>query len=535
MTNSEMCCVVGSGPAGISCAQALVDAGKEVTILDSGLQLEAERRNAIASLASTNSSDWTPATTAFLREGMKAGPSGIPIKVSYGSDFPYRQVPGAPSIAYDGAYTRPSYARGGLSTVWGGAVLPYRQEDIADWPISIADLEPGYRAALGMMPLSARKDDLSQLFPLYADRYAPLPMSRQATALLSGLERNREKLNARGIHFGSSRLTVHASDSNGKPLCVQCGLCLYGCPHGLIYSTDQTLAKLIATGRVCYKPDVTVQSFEETASSVVIRGIDHHEAPVEFNASRVFLAAGTLNTTVILLRSLQQFDMPVPIRDSPYFVVPLLRFRTTADVVREPLHTLSQLFLEVIDSEISPHTIHLQTYTYNDLFTEPILAKLGPLRKAFPLERFLGRLLLFNGHFHSFHSASIAATLRREGQEDTLRIQAVPNPETERRLSSLVDKFMKLIRETGFVPLRPMMQLAKPLRSFHFGGTFPMSASPGAQETDILGRPGGLKRVHAVDSTVLPSIPATTITLTEMANAYRIGRSSAPDADMRSE
>jgi hypothetical protein len=535
MTNSEMCCVVGSGPAGISCAQALIDAGRQVTILDSGVQLEVERRNAVTSLASTDPSGWTPVTTAFLREGMKAGTSGIPIKVSYGSDFPWRQVPGAPSITYDGAYTRPSYARGGLSTVWGGAVLPYRQEDMADWPITIADLEPGYRAALGMMPLSARKDDLSELFPIYADRYAPLPMSRQATAVLAGLEHSREKLNAHGVHFGSSRLTVHASDSDGKPLCVQCGLCLYGCPHSLIYSTDQTLAKLLATDQVCYKPGVTVQSFEEKASGVVIRGIDLQEKPVEFRASRVFLAAGTLNTTVILLRSLEQFDMPVPIRDSPYFVVPLLRFRGTPDVVREPLHTLSQLFLEVIDSAISPHTIHLQTYTYNDLFIEPILATLGPLRKAFPLERFLGSLLLFNGHFHSCHSASISATLRREGQGDALRIQAVPNLETERRLSNLVGKFTKLVRETGFIPLRPMMQLAMPLRSFHYGGSFPMSASPGAQETDILGRPGGLRRVHAVDSTVLPSIAATTITLTEMANAYRIGRQCALDADTRGE
>jgi predicted NAD/FAD-dependent oxidoreductase len=43
--------VVGSGPAGISCAQALIAAGKEVTILDSGLQLEAERSHAVSSIA----------------------------------------------------------------------------------------------------------------------------------------------------------------------------------------------------------------------------------------------------------------------------------------------------------------------------------------------------------------------------------------------------------------------------------------------------------------------------------------------------
>jgi len=50
-----------------------------------------------------------------------------------------------------------------------------------------------------------------------------------------------------------------------------------------------------------------------------------------------------------------------------------------------------------------------------------------------------------------------------------------------------------------------------------------MSANPSGLETDLLGRPQGLKRTHIVDSSVLPSIAATTITFTVMANAHRIG------------
>jgi choline dehydrogenase-like flavoprotein len=74
-----------------------------------------------------------------------------------------------------------------------------------------------------------------------------------------------------------------------------------------------------------------------------------------------------------------------------------------------------------------------------------------------------------------------------------------------------------------------MIQMGKPGRGFHSGGSFPMSAEPHAGETDILGRPHGLRRIHAIDSTVLPSIPATTITFTVMANAYRIGTLAAAE------
>ena len=66
------------------------------------------------------------------------------------------------------------------------------------------------------------------------------------------------------------------------------------------------------------------------------------------------------------------------------------------------------------------------------------------------------------------------------------------------------------------------MKIGKPGQSNHLGGSFPMRRNPGKFETDVMGRPYGYKKVHLVDATVFPSIPAQTITLTIMANAYRI-------------
>ena len=50
-----------------------------------------------------------------------------------------------------------------------------------------------------------------------------------------------------------------------------------------------------------------------------------------------------------------------------------------------------------------------------------------------------------------------------------------------------------------------------------------MRSNPGAFEADLLGRPSGFSNVHLVDASVFPSLPATTITLSVMANAHRIG------------
>jgi choline dehydrogenase-like flavoprotein len=56
----------------------------------------------------------------------------------------------------------------------------------------------------------------------------------------------------------------------------------------------------------------------------------------------------------------------------------------------------------------------------------------------------------------------------------------------------------------------------------HFGGSFPMSNNPAGLQTDILGRINGLDKVHIADSSIFPSISATTISLSVMANAHRI-------------
>lgn len=513
--------VVGSGPAGVSCARALVAAGKQVTLLDTGLRLEPQRQSAVQHLANSEPSSWDAPATAFMREGMSTGKGGIPLKLLFGSDYPYRAVAGSHAIDMEGTETKPSYALGGFSTVWGSACLPYRQQDIQDWPITIGDLAPGYRAALEGMPYSAVQDDLENFFPLHGHATGNLPMSRQATAVLADLNRHRAALNARGVHFGASRLAANAAD------CALCGLCMYGCPRQLIYSSDQSLPRLSATGLLHYQPGITVQSIQESGSGVVIHALDDQNKAVVFEGERVFLAAGLLNTTTILLRSMQAYDAPVHMRDSQYFLLPILRLRSVGGVARERLHTLAQLFIEVFDEAISPYTVHLQAYTYNDLFLDRIVHALGPLRHLFPMESFLGRLMLLQGYLHSSHSAGLSAVLQRHEDKDVLRLTTEPNPETRHKLRQLAAKLSKLSSKTGFLPLLPLLDLGKPGRGYHSGGSFPMSAQPTAGQTDLLGRPQGMRRVHAVDATVFPSIPATTITLSIMANAYRIGSLAA--------
>ena len=136
-------------------------------------------------------------------------------------------------------------------------------------------------------------------------------------------------------------------------------------------------------------------------------------------------------------------------------------------------------------------------------------------------------MLVVQGFLQSDESPAIKMQLKRDGEKDFLQLAAQPNPETRLIVKKVLREFLSQTRRLGGVVVPPMLQLAEPGRGFHSGGSLPMRAAPGKFESDTLGRPHGWSRVHVVDASVLPNIPATTITFSVMANAHRIGWETA--------
>ena len=140
--------VIGSGPAGIAAAYALLKRGLPVTLLDAGLELEPERQEIVDSLARKQPEYWQPQEIAAIKEGMTVAADGVPLKYVYGSDFAYREADKFIRFQANEVENLPSLAKGGLSNVWGASLLPYLDRDIADWPISSDDLSPHYQEVL---------------------------------------------------------------------------------------------------------------------------------------------------------------------------------------------------------------------------------------------------------------------------------------------------------------------------------------------------------------------------------------------------
>jgi len=492
--------VVGSGPAGVSVSYALLKQGHDVTMVDYGNYFSSKTLNNVARLRDARQDKQLRQLIKFPID------SNVPLKVMYNDDFVYRDNDRL-NIMQEGFDYRTSLAMGGLSNIWGTCSVPY-STDIDDWPISYFDLEPYYRKVHDFMPLNAEIDDLQSVYPILTDNFLPPKTSSQGVQLLAKLEKRKELLKSRGMIFGKARTAYYANK------CNPCSLCLYGCPDDLIYSSRQDLPKLMEYDNFKYAGGYLVTDFLEANGKIQLNCLDKNNVAHQFGGDKLILAAGTLSTTSIVLKSLNYTD-PVKLQDNPYFLFPLIDFSLKGDLRKEITNTLPQVAIQLRDEKISSKAVHLQIYGYNDVPLRLLEKKYGLLYKlAAPLiKSIFNKTHIVQGFFHSQHSAEI--TMQYEN--DKFNIRSSPH-----LVDALVKQVMYKFKGIGYTPT---YELAIPGRSYHVGGSLPMQKSPEGLATDIYGRLNGFQHVHAVDTSIFPSILAQTVTYTIMANAYRIGAS----------
>jgi choline dehydrogenase-like flavoprotein len=514
--------VVGSGPSGVSAAVALRAAGLPVTILDVGREAEPDRLAVLQSLAATPEERWRATDLDRIR-GSLQWDATFP-KLSYGSDFPYAREEIA-QVVQHGTRCLWSHARGGLSNVWGAAVLPNLEADMSGWPVTAAAMAPHYAAVAHLLGIAGRDDDLAAIFPYYEVPDSPARVSRQATLLLETMDRHREQLRAAGVRFGQSRLALRTRPRGSAHECSYTGLCLSGCPHGAIWSSAHTLDALIESG-VHYRSGVVVRKVEATDDGVRLLAVDGASGEASsFVGRRAFLACGPLATARIVIDSLVAYDRSFQLRYQPYFLLPMLGLRDGGDVGRERLHTLAQVFIEIMAATVSRHAVHLQMYTFNEVMRAQLasLARYGWLRR-FGGRVLLGRLLAIQGYLHSDDAAPITLQSRFDARRGCaqLTLTAAPQADTRRIIGRAVRHLARHAFAIGAIPLLPMLRHGEPGEGNHIGAIFPMSDARGQLDTDRLGSLERLPRLHLVDASVLPALAATTFTYTVMANAHRI-------------
>jgi hypothetical protein len=221
------------------------------------------------------------------------------------------------------------------------------------------------------------------------------------------------------------------------------------------------------------------------------------------------------------------FDHTFYFKDTQHFVLPVMQLQRPRITIAEKENELAQIFVEISDQCIGNRFVHLQVYGYSDQLHQltqqwfkwvpnQIISSIGDV--------VFERVIMILGFLPSDISGKLEVRFlppEKDGQIQ-IKAQGVECKEAYEAIHRIVRLILANRKAFGGIPLLPVISIAVPGTSNHIGGSMPMELHPKKGSTDVLGRPHGMNRTHIVDSTVLPSIPATTIAYTAMANAVRI-------------
>jgi choline dehydrogenase-like flavoprotein len=520
--------VIGSGLAGVFAARALAARGLNVTILDVGETLDAARQAVVAQLRDRAPGSWPAEYHDLISANATMSDDELPKKMHFGSDYIYAaDRPFAHVVTNRAGRTPyPTFARGGFSNIWGAAVLPPDACDMADWPISRGAMEPYFRKVAAQLPLCGGGGSMAATFPAYKEALGQLDPGPQGAALLKDLARAEKRLATDGVLYGPARLAVHTADAEGGILpCNGCGQCFTGCVRGSIFSTVPMLDGMVRRGEVVYRGGLFVRSIREDPDLARVDVLDLNGGPAELTFKAIFIAAGPLNTTAILLRSAGHYDRPVLLKESQKFVMPAVRARAAPSAAEQPSITLAAAFIEARVQERSDHWVHVQMIPMNDMVATA--SRLPGLKSPYTRRLWapiLRRVMLAWCGMHSDHSSSLELTLRRCADDsDALSIALNVSKQARLEAGLAARRLARVLRAGGLYIQPRIIRFSNPGSGTHCGSSFPMRSRPvDTLDSDSLGRPFGWRRVHAVDASVLPSIPGTTLAFPVMANAVRI-------------
>lgn len=444
-----------------------------------------------------------------------------------------------PLWPYQGGEFHPqaSFARGGLGAGWGANAVSYDDDDLRDWPITLADLAPAYAEACRRLPLAGPRDELSPYFPGAEPNQPPLPLNRHDADLLATYQRRATVLRTTtGIHVARSRIA--AVTAAGDPrACTACGRCLWGCPPGSLYHPGQsTLAECQAHPGFSYHPGRLVLGLESRDGRVTAIRYLQTDTRQQFTepCGAVFLAAGALQTGAIFLRTLQA--------DTRFQAgqLPVARTRSVLDtrVIKFPYVYLAQVgrqpearqfqFNRLIVAHRKPQPgwpshCHGELLSLNTLLYHPLIESIPfgshlALRTFARLRSALGVVTYFLPDRPANDNGIAIVPDPESPTGDRLRVHYQEDPAKEELARTILADTRRALTRLGCLPWQP--QWAPPGAGIHYAGTVPMGEDHRC--TDAAGKARVYDNLYICDGAAFPSLPSKSITLNLIAHAIRV-------------
>jgi choline dehydrogenase-like flavoprotein len=300
--------VIGSGMTGGWAAKELCEKGLKTLVLERGRNVEH-----IVDYPTANKAPWELPHRNNLTEAIKKENPVVSQCYAFNeatqhffvkdNEHPYEQT--------KPFYWIRGYQTGGKSLMWARWTQRWSDLDFeanakegigVDWPIRYRDIAPWYSYVEKFVGISGNKDGIPHLPD--GEFQPPMEMNCVEKHFKQSVE---DSFPTRNVII--SRTANLTKGLNGRGPCQYRDLCARGCPFsGYFSSVSATLPAAKKTGNLTMRPHSVVHSliYDEQKKKVTgVRVIDANTLEtLEYYANIIFLNAGTLNTTLVLLNSI---------------------------------------------------------------------------------------------------------------------------------------------------------------------------------------------------------------------------------------
>ena len=428
-----------------------------------------------------------------------------------------------------------SLALGGLGGAWGAVCFPFLEHESARCGLPAAEMREHYEIVARRIGISGDRDDLEPLHGQLEALQVPLEIDANASRILARYERRKAIFQREGISIGKPLLATLSQALNDRQANPCYDMDFWSNAGDSVYRPDLTVRQLQKSRNFLYRRPYLVDSFTETNDGRVnVRACALDGGGIEtFEARRLVLAAGALGTARIVLRSLRQFDVPVPLTCNAHTYVPCLHYRNLGRPPCERCHSLAQLTMIYDPVGDRQHLTQGQMYSYRSLLLFRLLKELPlPHRESLRMMRELApSIVIWVIQHEDYPTADKHCVLRQrpDGAGDYLEIEWQPSATETASQRSSERAMMRAMRRLGCWPMRPV----RPQHgsSVHYATTLPFDTADKLLTTEPSGRLRGTKAVYIADGAAFAYLPAKGLTGTLMANANRVGQQVARTMD----
>ena len=511
--------VVGSGPAGVSVAFPLVEAGLRVLMVDGGKQPAVLPPEEDFLSARTNDIEQWKWMVGEDFHALKERDAVSPKLRVPSHAYSFEDFHACNHVVGKNFITVGSLATGGLSNAWGCGVARFSERELSDFPFPGSELDVSYAKVSQRMGISGRvDDDMSDYFGLDEHSQPPILMDMLHTRLSQRYSSQRKKLNSQGFRLGRSRVAVLSEEVTGRQPCNLSGNCLWGCRQHSMYSAIEDLPGLRKHENFTEHSGFVVDGLVRHNGYWTAEGQSTSNDKISsITANRIVLAAGTLATTRIALNALNHRS-PVPLLSSPTAAF-LLWLPRLLGAKRKPGFGLGQLSFS-LDLKNNITTFGSTFATTGILLSD--FVRHVPMRRRYGIDLMRGLLSsCVVGNIFLPGNLTLAEAKLRE--DSSLIISGNYKHEVVPLMDEANRKLRKVFWSLGAILIPGSFTVGRPGGDIHYAGTLPMKQQPTISETSQLGEVKGLDGIYVVDGACLPILPEKSHTLTIMANADRIG------------